>query len=123
MNRFWDTIANDNKPPLGKDIRWETVLFGIRKCTETQLMKDKNGIDYCVKEDGLFHNIDFFINRNKHLYKQSTYDKLGEFYRPDLVVHFGLTVDQMHERLLRRKNKTFLEKGLDVEQLKSFPYI
>lgn len=99
MELFWERIAKKENN-LGKDLRFYSVNYIMAVIEKIQNIKDAKLSRYCILDEGLVHNVNYFTNQNSTLKQISSVLDIMDL--PKAVVYFDGELDIIIDRTLMR---------------------
>lgn len=119
LDLFWDALKTQKiHQKKNYDTRFKSVELIKSKILKTALIQKSDNNKFVVLEDGLLHNIGFFSKDGLTNTDDAFFELVLNIYLPDAIVYFEIEEKYLLNRIIKRKQKTFLEKGLSDNDLK-----
>lgn len=114
MELFWKKISKNEKNQ-GKDLRFYGVNYIMAVLEKIQNIKDVKLTKYCILDEGLVHNINYFTTHTSNLKQISTV--LDVMDLPKAVIYFDGQVDTIIDRTLKREKLRPRDESLSSQEL------
>lgn len=114
IDLFWEKISKKEKNQ-GKDLRFYSVNYIMAILEKIQNIKDAKLTKYCILDEGLIHNINYFTTESSNIDKILMVLDIMEL--PKAVIYFEGEVDTIIDRTLCREKLRPRDENLSSQEL------
>lgn len=117
LELFWQTIPR-NEDGYGKDLRSYGVNYTMAMLEKIQNVKEENSDKFCLVDEGLTHNINYFVTHASEISMEQQVSKVLDLVElPNAAVFFNGDIKTVIARTASRGNLRPRDKGLSQQEL------
>lgn len=114
IEAFWKTLQNHNDY-YGDDLRFQEVEYVKYLMEKVQIIHDDPSHKACLIDEGIVHNLNYFVSDPLNLHEVCHLLKLMEL--PQAIIYFEADIEIVMERVLKRNTRILRDQKLSKENM------